>query len=186
MTSDVKELVEALKPLVEAADDLSFGADWNNGIHAKTHGYRQKLLDALPAARAALKAISRDRDGVAVKPLEWIDISDDGICLQSGVGDFRYTIRQHTSGNWCGYANISFGLFATKDAAKIAVQEAHERTVKSALASPISPTAPDKDAEIEELRRQLEDAKAINRAFAAGLKDQPPIARAALTEATNE
>jgi hypothetical protein len=45
----VREERERVKPLVEAARGLSFGTDWNNGTHAKLHGYRQKLLDALEA-----------------------------------------------------------------------------------------------------------------------------------------
>lgn len=48
----VQRLEEALREMVDAANGLSFGVDWNNGTHAKHH--RQKLLDALPAARAAL------------------------------------------------------------------------------------------------------------------------------------
>lgn len=47
-------LVKALRALTDAAQGLSHGTDWNNGTHAKLHGYRQKLLDALPDARAAL------------------------------------------------------------------------------------------------------------------------------------
>ena len=49
-------LLEALEGITRAAEGLSHGVDWNNGTHAKTHGYRQKLLDALPAARAAIAA----------------------------------------------------------------------------------------------------------------------------------
>jgi hypothetical protein len=51
---EIKMLREALHPLYHAASGLSFGEDWNNGTHAKLHGYRQKLIDALPAARDAL------------------------------------------------------------------------------------------------------------------------------------
>jgi hypothetical protein len=47
------KMVEALKPLVDAAYGLSFGEDWNNGTQAKLHGHRQKLIDAVPRARAA-------------------------------------------------------------------------------------------------------------------------------------
>jgi hypothetical protein len=46
----------ATEPLVAAAEALSHGTDWNNGTHAKLHGYRQKLIDAIPAARAALSS----------------------------------------------------------------------------------------------------------------------------------
>jgi hypothetical protein len=44
-----REERERVKDLVEAATGLSYGTDWNNGTHAKLHGYRQKLLDALKA-----------------------------------------------------------------------------------------------------------------------------------------
>lgn len=47
------------EPLVEAATGLSHGVDWNNGTHAKLHGYRQKLLDAL----AALSGVNVSSDG---------------------------------------------------------------------------------------------------------------------------
>lgn len=47
-------VVEEIGPLIEAAHGLSFGIDWNNGNHAVLHGYRQKLLDALPAAASLL------------------------------------------------------------------------------------------------------------------------------------
>lgn len=36
-----------LDALVQAAHGLSFGHDWNNGTHAKTHGYRAQLLGAI-------------------------------------------------------------------------------------------------------------------------------------------
>ena len=49
-----RRLREALEPLCQAAWGLSMGEDWNNGTHAKMHGYRNKLLAAIPAARAAL------------------------------------------------------------------------------------------------------------------------------------
>jgi hypothetical protein len=54
------KLVEALKPLVDAAHGLSFGTDWNNGTHAKLHGHRQKLIDAVPRARAAIEEVNRE------------------------------------------------------------------------------------------------------------------------------
>lgn len=45
----------ALAPLLSAAQGLRNGTDWNKGTFAITHGYRQALLDAIPAAeRAAL------------------------------------------------------------------------------------------------------------------------------------
>lgn len=44
-----------LQRLVDAAYGLSFGEDWNNGNAAKRHGYRRKLLAALPAARKAIR-----------------------------------------------------------------------------------------------------------------------------------
>lgn len=52
--AEIERLREALRPLLSAAEGLSHGTDWNNGTHAKDHGYRQKLLDAIPTAKAAL------------------------------------------------------------------------------------------------------------------------------------
>jgi hypothetical protein len=54
LRAEIERLREALRPLLSAAEGLSHGTDWNHGTHAKDHGYRQKLLDAIPAARAAL------------------------------------------------------------------------------------------------------------------------------------
>lgn len=54
LQAEIARLRKALEPLTVAAYGLSGGTDWNNGTHAKLHGYRQKLLDAIPAARAAL------------------------------------------------------------------------------------------------------------------------------------
>lgn len=42
-------VVQAADALAKAAQGLSHGTDWNNGTHAKTHGYRQQLLEALAA-----------------------------------------------------------------------------------------------------------------------------------------
>lgn len=55
LEAENKRLREALGSLFDAADGLSRGEDWNNGTHAKLHGYRKKLLAAIPAARAALR-----------------------------------------------------------------------------------------------------------------------------------
>lgn len=52
----VEAMREALGPLLVAAEGLSHGTDWNKGSHAVMHGYRQILLDAIPAARTALGA----------------------------------------------------------------------------------------------------------------------------------
>ena len=49
--------VEALERLVKAAEGLSHGTDWNNGTHVKLHGYRRKLVDAIPEAAEALAAL---------------------------------------------------------------------------------------------------------------------------------
>jgi Lar family restriction alleviation protein len=49
-------VIDTVMPLIDAAHGLSFGTDWNNGTHALTHGYRKKLLEALPAALATAKA----------------------------------------------------------------------------------------------------------------------------------
>lgn len=63
-TSGIQESLEAARKeadkwkslaaeFVKAATGLSYGTDWNNGTHAKLHGYRQKLLDVLAKAREA-------------------------------------------------------------------------------------------------------------------------------------
>jgi hypothetical protein len=54
---------EALEPLAAAATGLSLGTDWNNGVAAKKHGYRQKLLDALPKAIEALATLKSQVGG---------------------------------------------------------------------------------------------------------------------------
>ena len=43
----LRNRADAILGLVRAAEGLSHGEDWNNGTHAKTHGYRRKLLEAL-------------------------------------------------------------------------------------------------------------------------------------------
>lgn len=53
--AETKEQREVIKRFYEAAEGLSFGTDWNNGTHAKLHGYRQKLLDALKYAKKYLR-----------------------------------------------------------------------------------------------------------------------------------
>lgn len=50
LAEEARRLREALEPLVNAARGLTYGEDWNNGIAAKKHGYRQRLLEAVPAA----------------------------------------------------------------------------------------------------------------------------------------
>jgi hypothetical protein len=55
------KLAEALRLLTDAAHGLSFGSDWNNGTHAKLHGYRERLLDALPIAAQALAEYDAQR-----------------------------------------------------------------------------------------------------------------------------
>lgn len=52
----IKALEEALLPLLNAAQGLSHGSDWNKGAHAIRHGYRQRLIDAIPAAARALSS----------------------------------------------------------------------------------------------------------------------------------
>jgi hypothetical protein len=54
----MREEWQPLRDLVDAARGLSHGVDWNNGTNAKLHGYRRKLLDALPGAEAALAALA--------------------------------------------------------------------------------------------------------------------------------
>ena len=41
--------------VARVANGLSMGSDWNHGTHAKEHGYRQQLIDALQALRATGK-----------------------------------------------------------------------------------------------------------------------------------
>lgn len=41
--------------VARAANGLSMGSDWNHGTHAKEHGYRQQLIDALQSLRATGK-----------------------------------------------------------------------------------------------------------------------------------
>lgn len=41
-----------LERVYAAARGLCHGTDWNHGTHAKTHGYRQKLIDAVAALSA--------------------------------------------------------------------------------------------------------------------------------------
>ena len=60
LPSDADMLAAALRlpeiaALVAAADGLSRGEDWNNGTHAKKHGYRTKLLAALAALKGDAK-----------------------------------------------------------------------------------------------------------------------------------
>lgn len=54
------ELESLCREFGEAAKGLSFGEDWNNGTHAKLHGYRQKLLDALAKYTALLGGEGKD------------------------------------------------------------------------------------------------------------------------------
>ena len=59
----VRDSIKESIPLSEliavarAANGLSMGSDWNHGTHAKEHGYRQQLIDALQALRATEKVI---------------------------------------------------------------------------------------------------------------------------------
>lgn len=56
------EAEQVVERLAGAATGLSHGTDWNNGTHAKTHGYRCKLLAALPEARALLAKLHKEQD----------------------------------------------------------------------------------------------------------------------------
>jgi len=46
--------------LIAAARGLCAGEDWNNGTHAKFHGYRQKLIDAVAALPPDAVVVSRE------------------------------------------------------------------------------------------------------------------------------
>lgn len=51
---DAEQRLELLEAVFDAAMGLSYGEDWENGTHAKLHGYRRKLLTALGRAAHAL------------------------------------------------------------------------------------------------------------------------------------
>ena len=48
---DLMDTLSALWRVVRAAEGLCHGTDWNKGTHAITHGYRQKLIDAVVSLR---------------------------------------------------------------------------------------------------------------------------------------
>lgn len=48
---DTADTMEKLNAVYEAARGLCFGEDWNNGTHAKLHGYKQKLREAVAAVQ---------------------------------------------------------------------------------------------------------------------------------------
>lgn len=50
----LRQCVEALVDITDAADGLSRGVDWNKGNHAILHGYRKKLLASITPAQQAL------------------------------------------------------------------------------------------------------------------------------------
>jgi hypothetical protein len=50
-----EEELKLLRPVYEAARGLCHGTDWNNGNHARLHGYREKLIAATAIARATLR-----------------------------------------------------------------------------------------------------------------------------------
>lgn len=62
MMTDKIEVHPCFIRLVEAARGLRNGVDWNNGMHAKLHGYRQKLLTALDECDALLREAEK-REG---------------------------------------------------------------------------------------------------------------------------
>ena len=50
--TEIEELeftIRKLRSVYEAARGLCHGYDWNNGSHAKHHGYRRKLVEAVNA-----------------------------------------------------------------------------------------------------------------------------------------
>ena len=57
-------LAEALGDLHSAAKGLAHGTDWNHGTHAIMHGYRARLLAAIPAAAEALAAVKGGQDAM--------------------------------------------------------------------------------------------------------------------------
>lgn len=48
---DFLEHVRKLEAVYDAARGLCFGVDWNNGVAAIKHGYRQKLIEAVNAIK---------------------------------------------------------------------------------------------------------------------------------------
>jgi len=57
-----EEELKLLRPVYEAARGLCHGTDWNNGNHARLHGYREKLIAATATARATLRNREQGHD----------------------------------------------------------------------------------------------------------------------------
>ena len=55
--TELRDILAQYIAVARAANGLSMGSDWNHGTHAKEHGYRQQLIDALKAIRATRKVI---------------------------------------------------------------------------------------------------------------------------------
>mgnify|MGYP005608967513 FL=1 len=55
--TELRDILAQYIAVARAANGLSMGSDWNHGTHAKEHGYRQQLIDALQALRATEKVI---------------------------------------------------------------------------------------------------------------------------------
>lgn len=156
MTDDVKALVEALKPF---AEDANRWADSVPDTHrsrcfepgAKTaHPGSETVFSVgdLRRARAALEALSRDRDRageqkvVVVKPLDWNEYEREGAIEEwdAEAGSFGcfYNIRLDHYGYRLTFDHGQFGTFDNLDTAKSAAQADYEKLILSALASPRS------------------------------------------------
>lgn len=55
--------IEELEAVYDAARGLCYGEDWNNGTHAKSRGYRQKLVAAVNAIEPLFATAIRARGG---------------------------------------------------------------------------------------------------------------------------
>jgi len=51
--------IRELEEVYDAARGLCYGEDWNNGTHAKSRGYRQKLVAAVNAIEPLPPLLSR-------------------------------------------------------------------------------------------------------------------------------
>lgn len=97
--TDLRAL-ERLRPLVEAARGLAFGEDWNKGTAAKTHGYRDKLLRALP-------------DACAVFGLEAPPTGSTALLRRASERDvaFRdWIVRAYNFGSWSAHIFTAWNM----------------------------------------------------------------------------
>lgn len=149
MTDDVKALVEALKPF---ADYMQNGMGLNHKGEPLPDnegvGWVYLTVGDFRRAKAALEALSRDRDRageqkvVVVKPLDWNEYEREGAIEEwdAEAGSFGcfYNIRLDHYGYRLTFDHGQFGTFDNLDTAKSAAQADYEKLILSALASPRS------------------------------------------------